>query len=153
LPTIFRSKHSPLRLKYSPTIFSSKTGEPDNLTYAEIPPLLVHAILAIEDQRFFRTSRFDVLGIARALVRNAGEDRVGQGGSTITQQLVKNTYLSSSELSLASTPRRCLRLRWSSDYPSRTSWRSIATRSIWASVAPSACGAYGKRRAFILEKS
>ncbi len=74
---------------------SSKTGEADNLSYAEIPPLLVHAILAIEDQRFFEHPGVDVLGIARALVRNAGEDRVGQGGSTITQQLVKNTYLSS----------------------------------------------------------
>ena len=74
---------------------SSKTGEPDNLTYAEIPPLLVHAMLAIEDQRFFEHPGIDVLGIGRALVRNAGEDRVGQGGSTITQQLVKNTYLSS----------------------------------------------------------
>jgi penicillin-binding protein 1B len=36
----------------------------------------------------------DVFGIARALLRNAGDDRVGQGGSTITQQLIKNTYLS-----------------------------------------------------------
>jgi penicillin-binding protein 1B len=73
---------------------SSKTGERDNLTYLEIPPVLVHAILAIEDQRFFEHPGVDVRGIARALVRNAGEDRVGQGGSTITQQLVKNTYLS-----------------------------------------------------------
>jgi penicillin-binding protein 1B len=74
---------------------SSKTGEHDNVTYAEIPPVLIQAILAIEDQRFFEHPGVDVLGIARALVRNAGEDRVGQGGSTITQQLVKNTYLSS----------------------------------------------------------
>lgn len=74
---------------------SSKTGEHDNVTYGEIPPVLVHSILAIEDQRFFEHPGVDVLGIARALVRNAGEDRVGQGGSTITQQLVKNTYLSS----------------------------------------------------------
>jgi penicillin-binding protein 1B len=74
---------------------SSKTGEPDNVTYAEIPPVLNHAILSIEDQRFFEHPGVDVRGIARALVRNAGDDRIGQGGSTITQQLVKNTYLSS----------------------------------------------------------
>ena len=74
---------------------SSKTGEPDNVTYAEIPPVLNHAMLSIEDQRFFEHPGVDVWGIARALVRNAGDDRVGQGGSTITQQLVKNTYLSS----------------------------------------------------------
>jgi penicillin-binding protein 1B len=74
---------------------SSKTGERDNLTYAEIPLVLNHAILSIEDQRFFQHPGIDVWGVARALVRNAGEDRPGQGGSTITQQLVKNTYLSS----------------------------------------------------------
>ncbi len=73
---------------------SSKTGEHDNLSYTEIPPVIVHAILSIEDQRFFEHPGVDVWGIARALVRNAGDDRVGQGGSTITQQLVKNTYLS-----------------------------------------------------------
>lgn len=74
---------------------SSKTGEHDNVTYAEIPPALAHSILSIEDQRFFEHPGIDLWGIARALVRNAGEDKVGQGGSTITQQLVKNTYLSS----------------------------------------------------------
>ena len=73
---------------------SSRTGELDNVTYGEIPLVLNHAILSIEDQRFFQHSGVDVWGIARALVRNAGDDRVGQGGSTITQQLVKNTYLS-----------------------------------------------------------
>jgi penicillin-binding protein 1B len=74
---------------------SSRTGELENVTYAEIPPVLNHAILSIEDQRFFQHPGVDVWGIARALVRNAGDDRVGQGGSTLTQQLVKNTYLSS----------------------------------------------------------
>src|SRR6478672_7429920 len=74
---------------------SSRTGELENVTYAEIPLALNHAILAIEDQRFFQHPGVDVWGIARALVRNAGDDRVGQGGSTLTQQLVKNTYLSS----------------------------------------------------------
>ena len=73
---------------------TSKSAERDNLSYADIPPVLVHAILSIEDQRFFAHPGVDVLGIARALVRNAGEERLGQGGSTITQQLVKNTYLS-----------------------------------------------------------
>ena len=44
--------------------------------------------------RFFQHSGLDPFGIGRALVRNAGDERMGQGGSTITQQLVKNTYLS-----------------------------------------------------------
>ena len=56
--------------------------------------MLVHAILAIEDHRFFQHSGLDPFGVGRALLRNAGDERIGQGGSTITQQLVKNTYLS-----------------------------------------------------------
>ena len=55
---------------------------------------MVHAILAIEDRRFFEHSGVDLNGLARAVLRNAGDERLGQGGSTITQQLVKNTYLS-----------------------------------------------------------
>jgi len=64
------------------------------LTYSELPPVLVHAVLSIEDRRFFSHRGVDVYGLMRALWRNLGDDRVGQGGSTITQQLVKNTYLS-----------------------------------------------------------
>ena len=73
---------------------SSKAGKREVLSYDEIPPVLVHAILSIEDRRFFEHSGVDLSGLARALVRNAGDERLGQGGSTITQQLVKNTYLS-----------------------------------------------------------
>ena len=73
---------------------SAKTGNHKTLAYLDIPPVLVHAILAIEDRRFFQHSGIDLLAVARALFRNAGDERIGQGGSTISQQLVKNTYLS-----------------------------------------------------------
>ena len=76
------------------TDLSSKTGKRNALSYGEIPTVLVHAILAIEDQRFFDHPGLDPLGLTRALWRNAVNDELGQGGSTITQQLVKNTYLS-----------------------------------------------------------
>lgn len=82
---------------------SSKTGKRETVRYTEIPPVLVQAILAIEDHRFFSHSGLDLLGIGRALLRNAGDERLGQGGSTITQQLVKNTYL---------TPERTLRRKY-----------------------------------------
>ena len=73
---------------------SSKTGNRKTLAYRDIPPVLVHAILAIEDRRFFQHSGLDVFGVTRAFYRNAFDERIGQGGSTISQQLVKNTYLS-----------------------------------------------------------
>src|SRR6185437_12884983 len=72
---------------------SSKTGRREVLSYGEIPEVLVHAILAIEDRRFFEHSGVDINGLARAVLRNITDDGTAQGGSTITQQLVKNTYL------------------------------------------------------------
>jgi penicillin-binding protein 1B len=77
------------------TDLSSKAGKREVLSYGEIPQVLVHAILAIEDRRFFEHSGVDVNGLARALLRNVADEQLAQGGSTITQQLVKNTYLTS----------------------------------------------------------
>jgi penicillin-binding protein 1B len=73
---------------------SLKSGKREVLSFAEIPDVMVRAILAIEDRRFFEHSGVDVAGLTRALLRNVADEELGQGGSTITQQLVKNTYLS-----------------------------------------------------------
>jgi penicillin-binding protein 1B len=59
----------------------------------ELPSMLVDAVLAIEDQRFFEHRGIDLRGLARALWVNTRERRVAQGGSTVTQQLVKNRLL------------------------------------------------------------
>jgi penicillin-binding protein 1B len=72
-----------------------KPGARRALAYGEIPAAISQAILAIEDQRFFDHPGLDPFGLVRALLRNVIDDRVAQGGSTITQQLVKNTYLNS----------------------------------------------------------
>ena len=60
---------------------------------AELPMTLIDAVLAIEDHRFFEHRGIDLRGLARALWVNTRERRVAQGGSTITQQLVKNRLL------------------------------------------------------------
>ena len=74
---------------------ANKIGERETLTYQEIPEVMVHAIVAIEDRRFFQHSGLDFRGIGRAVMNHFrnGSTRYRQGGSTITQQLVKNTYL------------------------------------------------------------
>ena len=59
-----------------------------------IPPSLQQAVLAAEDARFYSHHGVDAVGVARALVRNLREWRFAQGGSTITQQLAKNFFLS-----------------------------------------------------------
>ena len=59
----------------------------------ELPPHLVRALLATEDRRFYRHFGIDVIGLARAVVVNLRAGRLVQGGSTITQQLAKNVFL------------------------------------------------------------
>jgi penicillin-binding protein 1B len=58
-----------------------------------VPEELVQAIIAVEDQRFYSHYGVDPLGIARALYSNMRAGEVVQGGSTLTQQLIKNLYL------------------------------------------------------------
>ncbi|NNL56540.1 MAG: penicillin-binding protein 1B, partial [Pseudomonadales bacterium] len=59
----------------------------------EVPPLLTAALLAIEDHRFYQHRGVSPASIARAALANVRSGTVVQGGSTITQQLVKNFYL------------------------------------------------------------
>jgi penicillin-binding protein 1A len=58
-----------------------------------ISPNLINALIAVEDRRFYDHPGFDVIGLARAMRQNLAAGRVVQGGSTITQQLAKNVFL------------------------------------------------------------
>jgi penicillin-binding protein 1A len=60
----------------------------------QLPPYLIQAVLATEDQRFYRHFGVDPLGLVRAALANAAAGGVVEGGSTITQQLAKNLFLS-----------------------------------------------------------
>ena len=66
-----------------------------SLSVDELPPYLVDAVLAVEDRRFYNHSGVDLRGVARAMWANIRAGRVVQGGSTITQQLAKNLFLTS----------------------------------------------------------
>jgi len=60
----------------------------------EIPLALIQAVLATEDRRFYSHFGLDLLGLARATYANLTAGRIVQGGSTLTQQLAKNLFLS-----------------------------------------------------------
>ena len=87
---------------YTSFIYDSKGNEIDNLhrdenrEYAKletIPVSLRHAVIAIEDERFYEHNGIDMRGIFRALVTNLKSGSFSQGASTITQQLIKNEVL------------------------------------------------------------
>lgn len=58
-----------------------------------VPPWLLESLIAVEDRNFYRHWGISLRGIARALVGNVRRGSMRQGGSTLTQQLVKNFYL------------------------------------------------------------
>jgi penicillin-binding protein 1A len=68
-------------------------GLPVNLN--ELPLALSQAVLATEDRRFYLHFGLDLFGLARATYANISAGRIVQGGSTLTQQLAKNLFLSS----------------------------------------------------------
>lgn len=67
--------------------------ENDNyISYDKLPKDYINAIVAAEDRRFFEHNGIDVISITRAIVKDIKTMQLVEGGSTITQQLAKNTY-------------------------------------------------------------
>lgn len=86
-----------------------------------LPPNVVTAVIAAEDSSFWHHHGVDVEGIARALLENVREGQIEQGGSTITQQLAKNSSQPAPKVSNA-RPRR-------SAWPSNSSAITTSARS------------------------
>jgi penicillin-binding protein 1A len=85
----------------------------------DIAPIMRQAIVSVEDQRFFEHNGIDVRGVARALWQDVRQQGIVEGGSTITQQFVKNAYIRN-ERTLARKVREAalawqLEQRWSKD--------------------------------------
>ena len=86
-----------------PTIILDSTGseigllrgfeQTVDIEQADVPRVMKNAIVAIEDRRFWEHDGVDIEGVARAARVNLEAGGISQGGSTITQQYVKNTYL------------------------------------------------------------
>jgi penicillin-binding protein 1B len=73
-------------------IFGSQQEERMIVPLAEVPKSLVNAVLAAEDARFYTHAGIDPLAVVRAAFTNVKSGRIVQGGSTITQQTIKNVY-------------------------------------------------------------
>ncbi|AOG10767.1 penicillin-binding protein [Rhizobium sp. AAP116] len=79
--------------RYGNTIGHRGIIHENSVPVDELPDHLVKAVLATEDRRFFDHFGIDFIGLARAMTENAKAGEVVQGGSTLTQQLAKNLFL------------------------------------------------------------
>jgi penicillin-binding protein 1A len=96
-------------------------GEEDRVLVKteDIAPIMRQAIVAVEDQRFFEHNGIDLRGVGRALWADIRQQAIVEGGSTITQQFVKNAYIRN-EKTIARKVREAalawqLEQRWSKD--------------------------------------
>jgi len=73
------------------TLYEGRTKHTASLS--SLPKYIPEAVVSVEDKRFYQEPGFSIQGIGRALVNDVKQNELSQGGSTITQQLVKNTLL------------------------------------------------------------
>jgi penicillin-binding protein 1B len=101
------------RAQVEPELISSVINQErekrKNIEYKDLPQHLVNAIVTIEDRQFFEHPGINWRGILRALIRDYQSGEFREGGSSITQQLVKNFFL---------TPERTLKRKLSEAYMS-----------------------------------
>ena len=90
----------PLRIWSADGLLLGEFGEErrDFVKIEDVPARLKQAILAAEDDRFYKHSGVDYAGLARAALSNVTSGRRGQGGSTITMQIARTFYLPSEKL-------------------------------------------------------
>lgn len=74
------------------TLGSMTDGTRENVTYEDLPQVLVDAIVATEDSRFFEHNGIDLPRIVKAAIGNITSGGITSGGSTITQQLIKKSF-------------------------------------------------------------
>ncbi len=86
-------------------VIDPRGGDRQYIGYNALPAYVISATVAIEDKTFFTNPGYDLLGIARALISNLHGEQI-QGGSSITQQLVKNTLIPIEARAERSYPRK-----------------------------------------------
>jgi penicillin-binding protein 1B len=86
------------RIALAPAALAGLRGDDNEdrqpIRLKDLPPHVPHAVLAMEDARFYTHTVIDPVGVLRAIIHNLGEEGGLQGGSTLTQQLTKNLFLS-----------------------------------------------------------
>lgn len=82
-------------ISIEPAVNAKIKSVPNYVPLNKIPEILCQAVIAVEDTRFYKHKGFDLIGIARAVFTNVEACEIREGASTITQQTVKNLFLTS----------------------------------------------------------
>ncbi|MGH2697751.1 MAG: transglycosylase domain-containing protein, partial [Actinomycetota bacterium] len=112
------------------------------IAYKRVPRTMVDAVISAEDARFFSHGGFDLKAIGRALLANMEEGTTVQGGSTITQQYVKNTFFKEAPKTLE---RKARELRLAIEIERRYTKKEILER--YLNTVYFGQGAYGLKTA------
>jgi penicillin-binding protein 1C len=162
LPWLIPLPEALLRPPTSSTLYLARDGTPlrhlldesgtrcaPPVQYAEIPPTLVHALLAAEDKRFFSHGGIDLLAVLRAGRDNARSGRIISGASTIHQQLIKNTTPQSGRRTLwiklvEALQARRLAMSWSREEVLAAYANRISFGNLMTGVATAASGYFHK---------
>lgn len=113
-----------------------------NVTYQEIPKVMEHAILAVEDVRFYEHNGIDVKRLVGAVIANVKEGFGAEGASTITQQVVKNSFLSPEKTIERKLQEQWLAIRLEQKY-SKEQIFEMYVNKIYLSSVPSYGQVYG----------
>ncbi|MBP7692922.1 MAG: transglycosylase domain-containing protein [Anaerolineales bacterium] len=105
-------------------VIDPRGGDRQYVAYNALPPEIISATVALEDQTFFTNPGYDVAGLARALVSNLQGQAI-QGGSSITQQLVKNTLIPLEQRALRSYDRKAREILLAAEITRRYSKEQI----------------------------
>jgi membrane peptidoglycan carboxypeptidase len=111
------------------------------LAPADVPPVLAHAVVAVEDERFYVHHGLDTLGTARAVWDDVTGLCACEGGSTITQQLAKNVYYQSDDRITRKVPGMAVALKIELRYDKAT------IMADYLSVVPTGYSLVGAREA------
>lgn len=97
----------------------------------EMPDYVIKSVLATEDRRFFDHWGIDLQGLTRAILQNLQAKSVVQGGSTLTQQLAKNLFLTNERTITRKIKEAYLALWLEANFSKKRFYNFILTEPIW----------------------
>lgn len=133
-------RDDPSLLRLDPERIAGYTGHTgailDPLRLEEAPPLLVEALLSVEDRRFYRHPGIDPIGTIRALWADLRHREAAQGGSTLTQQLARSLFLHNRKTILRKVQEAFLALGLEIRYSKQQILEAYLNAAYWGTWGP-----------------